>query len=217
MVGPLIRRQYGARARGLAPELRGDFLRRYNALGALPPATIPLSLFAPTGARSDAQGHGQIAVRALFPKDVSISTHLSNRFIDLAFEAESESPIYLIELAATILTSCEVDNRSDGYRRTCVLCIDNKAALESPIKGSPSSVLGDVLVNVFRCVAARRLVVWRFEYANTKSNAADPPSRVCNTSMEAECALSSWETPPNFPILFSPRIVLRRESTLTCK
>ena len=95
MMGPLTQRQYGAHARSLAPDLRRNLLRRYNAVGTLPPRTIPHSLLAPMGSNSDAQGHGRIAMRALFAKDVSISTHLPKWSIDMAFEAESESPIYL--------------------------------------------------------------------------------------------------------------------------
>ena len=120
MMGPLARRQYGAHARSLTPDLRRNLLWRFNAVGDLPPRTIPLSLLAPMGARADAQGHGHIAMRALFPQDVSISTRLPRWFVDMAFEAESESPVYLFEPAATILTACEVSYRSDGYRGTCV-------------------------------------------------------------------------------------------------
>ena len=217
MMGPLIRRQYGKYARTLTTELRRDLLWWCNAVRILPPRTIPLNLHSPMGAHSDAQGHGHVATRALFPFDVSISTHLPKWFLEMAFASEAESPIYLFELAATILTACEVANRSDGYHRTCVLCIDNKAALAALIKGSSSSALGAVLVNLFWSVAARCPVVWWFEYVNTKVNAADPPSRVCDAPLGMECTRTSGEVPPEFSRLFSPWSVLHRESTLLNK
>ena len=217
MMGPSIRRQYGTHARTLTPDLRRNLLWRYNAAGKLPPRTIPLSLLSPLGARSDAQGHGHIAMRALCPRDISISTRLPKWFLEMAFAADAESPIYLFELAATILTACEVAYRSDGNHRTCVLCVDSKAAFATLVKGSSSSALGNVLVNLFWSLAARCPVVRRFEYVNTKSNAADPPSRVCDTPLGVDCARSSGEIPPEFSRLFPPRGVLRRESTPTCK
>ena len=123
------------------------------------------------GSHSDSQGHGHIAARALLPGDVTASTHLPKWFVDTAFAAEvdtRESPIYLFEHAATILTSFLLAYHSDGSPRTCVLRIDNRAALSSLIKGSSSSELGTVLVNLFWSVAARRPIVWWFEYVNTK-------------------------------------------------
>lgn len=118
MMGPLIRRQYGAIAYLLTPELKHNLLWWHNAVGALPPRSIPLTLFSPTGAHSDDQGHGHIATRALLPTDVSVSTHLPQWFVEMALAAEGEPPIYLFELAATVLTACLVDYRSDGNPRT---------------------------------------------------------------------------------------------------
>ena len=169
------------------------------------------------GAHSDAQGHGRIASRALLPLGVSISTHLPKWFIEMAFAADAESPIYLFELDATVLTACLAAYRSDGNRRTCVLGIYNKAAPDAIIKGSSSSTLGTVLVNLFWRVAARFPAVWWFEYVNTKSNAADHPPRVCDTPLGVECTRWSGEIPPGFSRIFSTWGVLRRESTLTCK
>ena len=218
MMGPLVRRQYGSNAQLLTPDLKRNLLWRYNAIGKLPPPRpIPLTLFSPMGAYSDAQGHGHIASRALLPLDVSISTHLPKWFIEMAFAADAESPIYLFELDATVLTACLAAYRSDGNRRTCVLGIYNKAAPDAIIKGSSSSTLGTVLVNLFWRVAARFPAVWWFEYVNTKSNAADHPPRVCDTPLGVECTRWSGEIPPEFSRIFSSWGVLRRESTLTCK
>ena len=166
------------------------------------------------GAHSDSQGHGHIATRALLPNDVSISTHLPKWFLEMAFASDAEFPIYLFELAATALTDCLAAYRSDGNRRTCVLRIDNKAALAALINGSSSSVLGKVLVNLFWSVEARCPAVWRFEYVNTKSNDADPPSRVCDSPSGVDCTRCSGEIPPEFSRIFSSWGVLHRESTL---
>ena len=217
MMGPLIRRQYGTYARTLTPELRRNLLWWRNAIQRLPPRMVPLTLFSPMGAHSGAQGHGHIAMRAQFPLDVSISTHLPSWFVEMTVAADAESPIYIYELAATVLTACEAAYRSDGKPRTCVLCIDNQAALAALIKGSSSSTLGTILVNLFWSVAARCPVVWWFEYVNTKSNAADPPSRACDAPLGVDCKRSSGSIPPEFTRIFSSWSVLHRESTLTNK
>ena len=44
-----------------------------------------------------------------------------------------ESPIYLFELAATVITACLAAYLSDDNRRTFVLRVDNKAVLASHI------------------------------------------------------------------------------------
>ena len=183
--------------------------------GSYPPRSIPLTLFSPMGAHSDAQGRGHIATRALLPLDVSISTHLPKWFIEMAFAPDGESPIYLFEPSATVLTACLAAYRSDGNRRTCVLRIDNKAALDALIKGS-SSTIGTVLVDLFWSAAARFPAVWWSEYVNTKSN-ADHPSRVCDTPLGVECTRCSCEIPPEFSRISPPWSVLHRESALTRK
>ena len=164
MMGPLGRRQYGSSAHLLTPGLKRNLLWRYNAIWTLPQRSIPLTLYPLMGAHSDAHGRGHIATRALLPLDVSISTHLPKWFTEMAFAADAESPIYLFEHAATVLTACLAAYRSEGNRRTCVLRIDNKAALDALIKGSSSSALGAVLVYLFWSVAARCPAVWRFGY-----------------------------------------------------
>ena len=217
MMGPLIRRQYGSFSHSLNTDVKRNILWRYNAIGTLPPRSIPLTLFSPMGAHSDAQGNGHISTRALLPIDVSLSTHHPKWFIEMAFAADAESPIYLFELAATVLTACLAAYLPDGNRRTCVLRIDNKAAIDALIKGSSPSALGTVLVNLFWSVAARCPVAWWFEYVDTKSNAADPPSRVCDAPMGVNCTRRSGEIHPEFTRISSSWNVLRREPTLTNK
>ena len=141
MMGPSIRRQYGTNATSLTPVLKRNLIWRYNAIGSLPARSIPLTLFSPVGAHSDAQGFGHSAARALLPEDATVSTHLPQWFVDMALAAEGESPIYLFELAADILAACLAILQNDGNARTCVLCIDNKAALSALIKGSSSPEL----------------------------------------------------------------------------
>ena len=174
----LARRQYGSGSHLLTPGLERNLLLRYNTIGTLRPMSIPLTLLPPVGAHSDAQGHGHIASRAMLPNDVSISTHLPKWFVEMAFASDAEAHIYRFELAANVLTACLVAYRSDCNHRTCVLRIDNRAALAALIKGSSPSALGTVLANLFWRVAARCPLVWRFLYVDTKSNAAYPPSRV---------------------------------------
>ena len=106
MMGPLIRRQYGSYARCLTPEPERDLFWRHNAIGTLSPRSIPLTLFCPMGAHPDPQWRGHIATRALLPNDVSISTHLPKWCLEMAFGADADPPVYLFELAATVLTAC---------------------------------------------------------------------------------------------------------------
>ena len=198
MKGPLIRRQYDSNAYSLTSALKRNLLWRHNAIGALPPRSIPLTLFPPMGARSDAQGRGHIAARSLIPSDVSVSTHLPMRFVEMSFSTDDEPPIYQFELAATVLTSCLAAYRSGGNPRTCVLRIGNKAAIASLVKGSSSSALCAILVNLFWSVAARCPVVWRFECVGAKSNAAAPPSQLCDAPLGLTCSRSAGEIPPEF-------------------
>ena len=169
------------------------------------------------GAHSDAQGHGHIATRALLPSDVSVSTHLSQWFVDMALSTEAEPPIYLFELAETSPTACLVAYRSGGNPRTCVLRIDNKAALDALIKGSSSPTLGTILVNLFWSAASRFPVVWWFGYVNTKPDAARPPSRLRESPPGLLSPRASGEIPPEFSRIFSSWGVLRRESALANK
>ena len=198
MMGPTIRRQYGSRDPLLNHERKRNQLWWHSSIGLLPPRSVPLASLAPMGAHSYAQGRGHIASLALLPYDISVATHLTPWFVGMAISAEGESPIYLSELAATVLTACLVAYRSDGNPRTCVLRVDNKAALAALITGSSSPALGDILDNFFWGVASRGPVVWRFEYVNTKSNAADPPSRLCDAPSGSMRSRSPGEIPPEF-------------------
>ena len=94
--------------------------------------------------------------------------HLPRCFVDMAFASEYEPPIRLFELAAAILTSGEAAYWPDGNHRTCALFVDNQSALASPLKGPPSSELGDILANLSWSVASQILVAWRFEYVGAK-------------------------------------------------
>ena len=134
----------------------------------------------------------------MWPFDVSISTDLPKRFIEMAFAGDAGSPIYLFEHAATVLTACQAAYRPGGSRRTCVLRIDNKAALDALIKASSSSAIGTFLANLLLSAEARCQAVWRFEYVSTQPNDADPPSRVCDTPTGVECTRWSGEAPPEF-------------------
>ena len=73
-------------------------------------------------------------------------------------------PIHLFELAAAVRTACLAAYRPGGNPRTCVLRIDNMAAIASLIKGTSSPALGAILVNLFWSAAARPPVERRFEY-----------------------------------------------------
>ena len=125
--------------------------------------------------------------------------------------------IYLYELCAEIQLAHIALSWGDASNRAVFLFVDNQAAVASLIKDSPTSELGGYLSTLSFCADPRPDARWWIEYVNTKSNAADPPSRVCNTPLGAECTLSSGEIPPNFSRLFSSWSVLHRESTLTCK
>ena len=56
-------------------------------------------------------------------------------------DAEGESPIFLYELCAAILMVFIANQWMGDTPRTCVLCVDNKAAAAALIKGSSSSDL----------------------------------------------------------------------------
>ena len=144
MMGLLIRRQYSTYARTLISDLGRNPIWRRNAIQQRPPRLAPLTLFSLTGTHSGAQRRVRIAARDLFLPDVDISAHLPSRFAEMTIAADAESPIYIYELAATALTACAVAYRSDGNHRSCALCIDNKAALESLTKGSPPSPMGAI-------------------------------------------------------------------------
>ena len=98
-----------------------------------------------------------------------------------------------------------------------MLCVDNKAALAALIKGSSSSELGATFVNLFWSMAARCPVIWRFEYVNTKANAADPPSRVCGAPMGLACGRASGTARILENFLFMKRSPPRIDSLIKLK
>ena len=155
--------------------------------------------------------------RSLLPSDVSVSTHLPQWFVETAFSADDESPIYLFDLAETVLPACLAAYRSGGNHRTCVLRIDNKAAIDALVKGSSSAALCTILVNLFWSVAARFPAVRRFGYVNTKSNAAGPPSRLFDAPLGSVCSRSYGEIPPELSRISPPWRTPRRDPTLSNK
>ena len=59
----------------------------------------------------------------------------------MAVSAEGESPIFLYEICAAILMVYTANEWCDSTTRTCVLCVDNQAAVAALVKGSSSSDL----------------------------------------------------------------------------
>ena len=115
----------------------------------------PFKQLAPVGARTDAQGYGHIA--AVYRKGIRslAHCHLPQRLRDMTNAAEGESTIFIFELCAAVLMVFLANERGDTTPRTCALCVDNQAAATALIKGSTSSDLAGVLVNLFWNVAAR--------------------------------------------------------------
>lgn len=146
-------------------------------MGSLPPRTTPFSLLPPSGAQSGAQGMGHIDFRVLLDRVLARHFHLPERFVTLANAAEGESIIYLFGIGAAIRAVCVVNEHHNGSPRSCVLCIDNQAALDSLAKGPSASELGTILVGVFWSFSASGPAQWWLEYVNAKSNDADEPSR----------------------------------------
>ena len=198
MMVPLILRQYGSNAYFRTSELKRNIPRRHNAIGVLHPRSIPPNLLTKMGAHLGAHGHGHIDACALLPSDLSVSTNLPQWFVEMAFAADEEPPIYLFELSETVPTSCISDYRSDGNHRTCSLGIGNNASLDALIKGYPSPALGTIAINLFWRLAARCAVVCRFGYVSTISNAAGPPSRLFDSPSGAIFPRLPGEAPPEF-------------------
>ena len=212
-MGPLIARQYSSHSDQLTTTLRRSLVWWYSAVGALPPRVTPFELRPPFGAHSDAQGAGHIGCRVILDRVDTRHCHLPEWFVSLAMTSDGESPIYLFEICAAILTACVVVESSLETTRSCVLCIDNQAALAALVKGSASSELGTVLVGVFWAIAARSPVQWWLEYVHTDSNDADAPSRECNATGVRTCCLSCGTLPLIFTKAFESWDSLRRAST----
>ena len=165
ILGPLIDRQYRSRTASLTSTLRRSPLWRYNAFGSLPLRTTPFVLQQPFGAHSDTQGLGRIGRRVIFDRVFDSHTYLPSWFVCMARTDGRESPIYLFEICAEILTARVVIELALTVTRSCVLCIDNHAPLAALVKGKTSAELGSVPVGVFWTVASRSPVRWWLEYA----------------------------------------------------
>ena len=148
MLAPLIRRQYGHRGVRASPELSRNLLWRYSALGNLAPRTAPFKQLKPVGAHTDTQGRGHVAAVYYGVSRCSLRVHLPQWFCAMDESTEGESPISLCELGASILMVYTANDWNDTTPRTCVLCVDNQAAVAALIKGSSSSDLARVLVNL---------------------------------------------------------------------
>ena len=162
------------------------------------------------GAHSGPHGHGRIDMGALFPSGVSISTHLPSWSVDIAVEAEAESPIYVYELDATVLTACDVSYRSGGNPRPSALRIDKKAALASLFKRvailNSGQFCGESLLGRSREMfsgSAARIRGYKIERLR-------PPSRVFDAPLGRSCARGPSAIPPELTRIFSPWVVLRR-------
>ena len=137
--------------------------------------------------------------------DYAIAAYLPRWFIEMAVAAESESPIHLFEIDAAFLAARFVYFHLGREARTCVLRVGEKAALAALEKGTSSSQMRSILINVFFSLAARSPIIWRFEYVNTKASAAGPPSRDCGDPPGAVRNRASVVIPPTFARVFSSR------------
>ena len=153
----------------------------YSALGNLTPRTAPFEQLSPVGAHTDAHGSGHVAAVYYANRYLSAHIHLLEWLCAMAVSAEGGSPIFLYEICDAVLMVYIANERTDSTPRTCVLCVDNKAAVDALVKGSSSSDLVGALVRLFRNVASRGNARRWIEYVNTKSNSADSPSRQCNS------------------------------------
>ena len=212
-MGPLIARQYRRRSHALTPELTRNLLWRYSALGNLHPRITPFVYNSPVGAHADAQGLGHVAARYQGAVLNTVSVHLPTWFLKLANEPPGELPIFAFELCAAILMVCISLDWPRHQHRTCVLCVDNKAAVAALVKGNPTSKLGSLLTALFWNLATRGTTTWWAEYVHTKSNHADQPSRNCSASHERMCNLSNGQFPDTFRRVFKSWDALRKEST----
>ena len=200
--GTLTARQYSPHANHLTDAIRRSLIWLFSAVSALPPRVAPFEVNPPFGARSDAHGGGHVGRRVILDKVVTLHSHLPEWFVTMAVTAEGESAIYLFEICTAILTVCVVISLSLETTRSCVLFIDNQAALAALAKGSASSELGAVLVGAFWAVAARSPVQWWLEYVHTDSNDADAPSRDCNAGDDTWRNLSRGSLPLSFTSMF---------------
>ena len=121
MTGTLIRRLYRHRWTRLSPELHRGFLWWYSAIGNIEPRTEPPKQQTPVAAHTDAQGHGRIAAAHFGSSREFIRLHLPQWFCAMAESAEGESPIFLYEMRAAILTVYVANDWNDTTPMTCVV------------------------------------------------------------------------------------------------
>ena len=141
-------------------------------------------------------------------------THLPSWFIDMVNNIPGESPIFIFELRDAILMACVALQWPNDKHRTCVLCVDNQAAVAALVKGSPSSTPGTLLASLFWNIAAQGETLWWVEYGRAKSNDSDAPSRWCNSISGSLCTYQAGELPNAFCNAFSPWESLRRDATV---
>ena len=214
MTGPLIRRQYAQRNYRLDDTLTRNLLWRYSAIGNLPPRATPFSVNESVGAHTDANGYGHIAEAHTLNGPKTVSARLPDWLLRLEGGAESESPISNYELCAAVLTACVALSWRRTAPSTCVLCVDNQAAVAASVKGRPASHLGALLVSLFWSLAALCSTPRRAEYVNAKSNIPDAPSRACSYSIESTCALQKGEFPAVVSEVSKSMDTIHREASL---
>ena len=213
MMGPLIARQYRQRGHTLTAELTRNLMWRYIALGNLPPRVTPFVSQSPVGAHTDAQGHGHIAAVYKNRHTNTASLHLPPWFTDLVSTTPGESPIFTYELCAAILMVCISLDWPTNSHRTCVLCVDNQAAVAALVKGSSTSPIGTMLATLCWTLAARGTAMWRIDYVRAESNHADRPSRECDAPHGSTCSRSFGHCRPTFYRAFKSWEAFRKEAT----
>ena len=213
MMGQLIARQYYERTQTITHNLRRSLVWWLSALGNLSPRRANLYFEKPVGAHTDAQGLGHVAAVFTTNGRTAVSTHLPQWFLDWIEKLPGESPIFIYELcAAVLLAYCAREWR--GISRTCVVCIDNKAAVATLVKGSSTSPIGTLLANLFWTVATQGNTTWWIEYVHTKSNIADQPSRQRTRTAGKPCNKSTRNVPIEFEQTFATWTSLHREATV---
>ena len=216
MMGPLIARQYRQRGHKLTVDLTRNLLWRYSALGNLPPRVTPFLFLSPVGAHTDAQGFGHIAA-VYMNQTTEVALHLPSWFTKLVSETPVESPIFIYELCAAILMVCVSLTWPADTHRTCVLCVDNKAAVAALAKGSSSSSMGSMLATLFWTLAARGSTLRWIEYVHAKSNRTDFPSRERGAPDGRKCARSVGQCPAAFRYAFKSWYTLHEQANMVQK
>ena len=143
-----------------------------------------------------------------------VAAHLPSWFTTMVNKIPDESPIFIFELCDAMLMAFIALTWPKGKHRTCVLCVDNQAAVAALVRGSPCSTLGTLSATLFWNIAARGSTLRRAEYVHTKSNDAGAPSRWCTSRGGSACAYQSGGLPNAFSHACSSWESLRREATV---